>query len=127
MLLNRGANVNAPGAACKGGTALQFAAIKGDLKLISKLLERGADVNAPRARFGGRTALEGAAEQGRVGVLELLLECGKANINGEGDDQYQKALKFAERNGHQKEVILLKTAKKEGLGAGMVPDLIDLS
>ena len=121
MLLSKGANVNAPASAYKGGTALQLAAIQGDLKMVCKLLEKKAAVNAPGAKFGGRTALEGAAEYGRVGVLELLLDCGLAKIDGDGDVQYQKALKFAEREGHKKAFFMLKAAKERGLGASVRP------
>jgi ankyrin repeat protein len=121
LLLRKGADVHAPAAACKGGTALQLAAIQGNLKMVCKLLEIKADANAPGAKFGGRTALEGAAEYGRVGVLELLLDCGFAKIDGDGDVQYQKALKFAERNGHRKALLMLKAAKERRLGAETSP------
>ena len=73
LLLSKGANVNAPAAAYRGGTALQFAATHGDFKMVYKLLEKKADVNAPGAKFGGRTALEGAAEYGRTGVLGIAI------------------------------------------------------
>lgn len=120
LLLSKGANVNAPAGAYKGGTALQLAAVRGDLKMVSELLKKKADVNAPGAKIGGRTALEGAAEYGRVGVLELLLDCKLAKIDGDGDVQYQKALKLAEQNGHQKAFFMLRAAKERRLGACML-------
>ena len=112
LLLNKGADVHAPAGMYKGGTALQLAAIAGHLQIVYLLLAKNVNVNAPRARVGGRTAIEGAAEHGRVAVLELLLECGGAKIDGDGEDQYHRALRFAERNGHRKAIFMLKRAKE---------------
>lgn len=74
MLLERGADVNAPPAEFSGLTALQGAAIHGWLGIAIKLLENGARVAAPGAKIHGRSAIEGAAEWGRLEMLQLLLD-----------------------------------------------------
>jgi ankyrin repeat protein len=100
LLLELGAEVNAPPAKNFGATAVQFAAIKGLLGIAHLLLEYGADVNAPPAEVGGRTALEGAAEHGRIDMVQLLLNAG-ANIFQEGEEaQYESAIRRASQNGH---------------------------
>ncbi|KAH8782231.1 ankyrin repeat-containing domain protein [Hyaloscypha sp. PMI_1271] len=100
LLLELGAEVNAPPAKNFGATALQFAAIKGLLGIAHLLLEYGADVNAPPAEVGGRTALEGAAEHGRIDMVQLLLNAG-SNIFQEGEEaQYESAIRRASQNGH---------------------------
>ncbi|KAK3365827.1 ankyrin repeat-containing domain protein [Lasiosphaeria ovina] len=76
ILLEAGANINAPASGCFGATALQIAAIKGHLGIAKQLLDLGADPNARRAASNGRTALEGAAEHGRIDMIELLLQHG---------------------------------------------------
>jgi ankyrin repeat protein len=100
LLLEHGADVNAPPAKKFGATALQFAAIKGLLGIAHLLLQYEADVNAPPAEVGGRTALEGAAEHGRIDMVQLLLNAG-ANIFQEGEEaQYESAIRRASQNGH---------------------------
>ncbi len=78
LLLEKGANVNAPGD--KGQTALMAAASGGSSKdaLVKILLDKGADVNVKNK--SGQTALVLAAEQGRVQAAQLLVEKG-ANVN----------------------------------------------
>jgi ankyrin repeat protein len=99
LLLEYGADVNAPPTKEFGATALQFAAIKGLLGIAYLLLQYGADVNAPAAEVGGRTALEGAAEHGRVDTVQLLLNS-RANIFEDGQEQYENAVRRASENGH---------------------------
>ncbi|KAH8755846.1 ankyrin repeat-containing domain protein [Hyaloscypha finlandica] len=99
LLLQSGADANAPPAKESGSTALQFAAIKGSLEIVYQLLEYGADVNAPAAEVYGRTALEGAAEHGRVDMVQLLLTAG-ASVVVDGQTQYENAVKRASENGH---------------------------
>ena len=99
MLIEHGANVNAPAAESYGATALQFTAIHGYLGITYFLLRNGADVNAPCGTFGRRTALEGAAEHGRIDMVQMLLDAG-ANIRGDGRWQYERALAYASGNGH---------------------------
>jgi ankyrin repeat protein len=98
LLLEYGADVNAPPAERHGATALQFAAIGGYLGIAHLLLEMGADVNAVPALFEGRTAFEGAAEHGRVDMVQLLRNAG-ADIT-EAGGQFERALERATKNGH---------------------------
>ncbi|KAF4838497.1 NF-kappa-B inhibitor alpha [Colletotrichum tropicale] len=99
LLLECGADVNAPAAQHGGATALQLAAIKGRLGIAKRLVDLGANINAPGADKNGRTALEGAAEYGRLDMVHLLLDCG-ANVAGDGCLQYLKAIRFAEEGAH---------------------------
>lgn len=71
MLLEAGANVNAP-----EGWALQTAAAEGHYDVVVELLRRGADVNAftENENFGAGTALQGACEAGKTDIVSLLLE-----------------------------------------------------
>ena len=108
ILLEHGADVNAPPARAFGATALQFAAIEGFLGIAYLLLENGADANAAPAITEGRTALEGAAEHGRIDMVQLLLNAG-ADIHEAGQGQYERALRFASKNGHHATRQLLES------------------
>jgi hypothetical protein len=99
LLLQSGADANAPPAKESGATALQFAAIKGSLGIAVLLLRYGAHVNAPAAEVDGRTALEGAAEHGRIDMVQMLLNAG-ASVIADGQTQYENAVKRASENGH---------------------------
>jgi ankyrin repeat protein len=107
LLLEYGADVNAPPAERHGATALQFAAIGGYLGIAHLLLEMGADVNAAPAPFEGRTAFEGAAEHGRVDMVQLLRNAG-ADIE-EAGGQFERALEKANKNGHLAVRALLRS------------------
>lgn len=96
LLIEYGADINAPPAERRGATALQFAAINCRLELAHILVQKGADVNAPPAAYEGRTALEGAAEHGRIDMVQYLVNVG-ADISG---DQYERALQRSRSNGH---------------------------
>ncbi|KAI1486889.1 ankyrin repeat-containing domain protein [Biscogniauxia mediterranea] len=99
LLVEYGADVNAPPAEKYGATALQFAAIGGYLGIAYFLLQKGADVNARPAAFEGRTALEGAAEHGRIDMVQMLVNAG-ADISEEGGQgQWERARKRAIENG----------------------------
>jgi ankyrin repeat protein len=82
LLLEHGADVNAPAGAEFGRTALQAAIAAGtpNPDIVDLLLLNGADVNAPPAARGGVTALQGAAIQGDIQVVRMLLAC-KADVN----------------------------------------------
>ncbi|KAI1095007.1 hypothetical protein F5B19DRAFT_395825 [Rostrohypoxylon terebratum] len=98
LLLNKGVDVNAPPAAFFGATALQLAAIQGNCEIVKLLVEHGVNFNVPPSRGrGGRWPLEGAAEHGRLDMIMLLW-----GLNGGAFDtkQCQRAMRFAERNGH---------------------------
>jgi ankyrin repeat protein len=107
LLLESGANVNAPPCADGGATPLQFAAIYGHAGIAIILLEKRADVNASAASIHGRTALEGAAEHGRIETVRVLLENG---VSLEGRS-FSKALKFAKQNKHFAVHRLLESAQ----------------
>ena len=88
LILNAGADVNAPACRCGNGgrTALQMAVglREPPTGLLRLLLDKGADVNAPAApNFTGRTALEVAIESGDIGRVRTLLEC-SADCNAPG-------------------------------------------
>ncbi|KAI9147188.1 putative ankyrin repeat protein [Paramyrothecium foliicola] len=111
LLLDAGADVNAKPAPVAGATALQLAALNGDVGIANWLIAGyGADPNAPGAPTLGRTALEGAAEQGRLEMVYLLLQSG-CLIVGDGRPQFIRAVIRAEDNQHQ---ALASILKKEG-------------
>jgi ankyrin repeat protein len=82
LLLEHGADVNAPAGAEFGRTTLQAAtsAEKPDPDIIHLFLLHGADINAPPAMRGGVTALQGAAIRGDIQIAKMLLEHG-ADVN----------------------------------------------
>ncbi|KAL1869151.1 hypothetical protein Daus18300_005688 [Diaporthe australafricana] len=91
LLLEAGADINAPGRGLHGRTALQatceamehfyfepvratpFEGQRQQLRMIALLLDHGADVNAAPARSGGSTALQAAARLGDLAIAKLLL------------------------------------------------------
>lgn len=80
LLLDAGADVNAPASPNRGKTALQAAAQRGVTPIINLLLQHGADCNALPAEQYGATALQFAAMEGRTSIVLLLLRAG-AEIN----------------------------------------------
>lgn len=72
-LVRKGADVNA--AQADGMTALHWAALNGDLKMLEVLLVAGA-VTEPLTRLGGYTPLHLAASRGHGPVIERLLKAG---------------------------------------------------
>lgn len=78
FLLELGADADSPPAKKNGFSALQFAAIYGDLEVVLILLHRGASPNIldTADSRAGKTALDFAAEYGRLDVLQLLLTVG---------------------------------------------------
>ncbi|CAG8932834.1 unnamed protein product [Penicillium salamii] len=99
ILLEQGADINAPPAHDSGATALQIAAIQGYIGIARMLLDLGADVNQKPAELDGRTALMGAAEHGRIDMLQMLLNEG-AKITGEYEYYFWEAVGLAEGEGH---------------------------
>ncbi|GMF83935.1 unnamed protein product [Aspergillus oryzae] len=98
VLLEHGADINAPPAENRGVTALQAASINGMFELAVRLLDRGADVSAPAAPRNGRTAIDGAAERGHFDMVQLLL-----NAYGKDADLEpvrRQAANYAEKEGH---------------------------
>lgn len=101
LLLEGGAEVNAPPSPVAGRTALQAAARGGFGPIVHLLLSLGAQANAPSARYKGITALQGACLQGNLVIVELLLNSG-ADIQalGGGYDGDGTALHAAAEKGH---------------------------
>ncbi|RYP75533.1 hypothetical protein DL770_007386 [Monosporascus sp. CRB-9-2] len=99
LLIDAGAEVNAPAYHEYGVTALQAAAARGNLGIATLLIQNKADVNAPAARLEGRTALEAAAEHGRLDMVHFLLESG-AILEGPMRIHYVRSVGFAIRGGH---------------------------
>ena len=99
MLIHHGADVNAPPAEDYGFTALQIAAMLGDLDMAAFLLSHRAHVNALPARRRGRAALDSAAEWGRLDMAKFLLNAG-ALSHRRGFTGYDGAIRLAEKNHH---------------------------
>ena len=101
VLLEAGADVNAPPAEYMGRSALQAAAGGGHQIALDMLLKAGADVNAPPTRFMGRTALQAAAGGGHQIALDMLLKAG-ADVNAPPAEWHGlTALQAAASGGHQ--------------------------
>jgi ankyrin repeat protein len=96
-LLSKGVSANEPPALRAGATALQLAAIAGNVGIASVLLDAGADINAKPALIHGRTAFEGATEHGRIEMMLFLVHRG-ADLLANGNEQYRRAIQFAEDN-----------------------------
>ncbi|KAI0444156.1 ankyrin repeat-containing domain protein [Xylaria telfairii] len=99
LLINSGADVDAPAAPVWGASALQLAAILGHLTIARLLLEHGANVNAPPAKWKGRSALEGASEHGNLDMVQLLLENG-VTLDGSMRIHYIRAVAYARHQGN---------------------------
>lgn len=80
LLLNAGADVNAPPFPTRGNTALQSAVFRRSLPIAKLLLSKGADVNGPPSPKGGATALQQAVLQGSLPFFFFLLNNG-ADVN----------------------------------------------
>ncbi|KAL6894888.1 ankyrin repeat-containing domain protein [Trichoderma evansii] len=101
LLLQRGAEVNAPPSPVAGRTALQAASRGGFVAIVHLLLSLGAQVNAPSARYKGITALQGACLKGNLEIVELLLRSGAdVQASGGGYDGDGTALHAAAEKGH---------------------------
>lgn len=83
LLLDLGANVNAPASPSSGVTALQSACFQGHISLARLLIDRGADVNSPPGKSNGYTALQGACLAGEENIVRMLLDRG-ADVNAPG-------------------------------------------
>lgn len=83
LLLDLGANVNAPASPSSGVTALQAACYQGHINLARLLIDKGADVNSPPGKSNGYTALQGACLGVEEGIVRLLLDSG-ADVNAPG-------------------------------------------
>ncbi|KAJ0108674.1 hypothetical protein J7T55_015108 [Diaporthe amygdali] len=107
ILLDLGANVNAPASPSSGVTALQAACFQGHVDLVRLLISRGADVNSPPGKSNGHTALQGACLAGEEDIVNLLLDNG-ADVNAAGSQHHGgTALHAAVSQGHIKLVNIL--------------------
>lgn len=84
VLLEAGADVNAPSREAMKVTPLHSAAAAGEVGIARLLISRGADVNAAQAEQGF-TPLHEAALSGDIELAKLLLEHG-ANVNARTND-----------------------------------------
>jgi ankyrin repeat protein len=76
LLLERGADANAPANENGGKTALQMAASQNNRTMMDLLVHHGADVNSLPSPRQGRTALQEAASSGFLQLTEYLLAHG---------------------------------------------------
>lgn len=110
---DKGADINAMPAVEGGITALQGAAISGNIVLAKLLLSQGANVNAAPSFSEGRYAIEGAAEHGRLDMVQLLLNPGAMGNVSRGTG-FKYAIELAEENGHFPIANMLKDVTKAG-------------
>ncbi|KAJ7603453.1 ankyrin repeat-containing domain protein [Mycena polygramma] len=101
FLLDHGADVNAAGG--RYGSALQGAAVNGNVDIVCLLLEKGADVNTVGGEYS--SALHNAAHEGHIEIVRLPLKHG-ADTNAAGGE-YGSALQAAAWNDHLDTVCLL--------------------
>ncbi|KAK1596710.1 ankyrin repeat-containing domain protein [Colletotrichum navitas] len=128
LLLNYGAQINAPPddefgrTALTGGiTALQGAAISGNINIAKQLLDHGADVNAAPAVEEGRTAIEGAAEHGRLDMVRFLISAGAV---GDTEKGFSRAIELAEDENHFTVADFLRD--QQDLSAGFSTEMDDM-
>jgi ankyrin repeat protein len=95
------------GALSRGVTALQGAAISGNVAIVQLLLTAGADIDGAPAAEDGRTAIEGAAENGRLCTVQLLLKS-HPNLRSAGS-QCERAADLAAQNGHSIIAMFLRS------------------
>ncbi|ROV91507.1 hypothetical protein VMCG_09439 [Cytospora schulzeri] len=117
LLLDSGADVNAPAGKSRGRTALQSACLAGNMEVVEVLLSRGADVNAPGSAYKGGTALHAACAKGRAEIVRRMLEAG-ADVNAEAGWHRQTPLQTAAVGGHVEIVEMLRAAGAVGRASG---------
>jgi len=87
-------------------TALIYASLGGQIKIINLLIEAGANINL-QSKYNS-TALMFASERGYTKIVKLLIKAG-ANVNLQNYDD-NTALMLASEEGHTKIVELLSEA-----------------
>uniref|UniRef100_T1IU24 Uncharacterized protein n=1 Tax=Strigamia maritima TaxID=126957 RepID=T1IU24_STRMM len=98
VLLDKGADVNAPPVPSSRDTALTIAADKGHYRFVELLLSRGAQVDVKNKK--GNSPLWLAANGGHLDVVQLLVSAG-ADIDSQ-DNRKVSCLMSAFRKGHVK-------------------------
>jgi ankyrin repeat protein len=76
ILIEHGADVNAPGAGKHPETPLHWAASSDDVAVLDVLLDHGADINVRGAVIGGGTPLSDAVAFGQWNAARRLVERG---------------------------------------------------
>jgi hypothetical protein len=76
LLVEAGADVNAPSIGGHAETSLHWAASSDDIEALDALLDAGADIDAPGAVIGGGTALADATAFGQWKAARRLVERG---------------------------------------------------
>ncbi|XP_064416489.1 ankyrin repeat domain-containing protein 17 [Latimeria chalumnae] len=103
VLLDKGADVNAPPVPSSKDTALTIAADKGHYKFCELLISRGAHIDVRNKK--GNTPLWLAANGGHLDVVQLLVQAG-ADVDA-ADNRKITPLMVAFRKGHVKVVRYL--------------------
>jgi ankyrin repeat protein len=107
LLIDAGAEVNAPTTEETPMTALQYAIDANHEGLIDILLAAGADIHAPAFWEKGRTTLQAACNAGNFGLVRRLVARG-LDINASPASHYgATALQFAAMQGHIDVAIFL--------------------
>ncbi|KAF5491713.1 Ankyrin-3 [Colletotrichum siamense] len=96
LLINRGADVNAPGGCY--GSALAATSYGGKASIVQLLLESGASANSPGGIHGN--ALLSACRRGREDIVRILIDNGASEDLGTG-------LSTAIREGHTRTVLAI--------------------
>ncbi|KAF4848013.1 Ankyrin-1 [Colletotrichum siamense] len=96
LLINRGADVNAPGGCY--GSALAATSYGGNASIVQLLLESGASANSPGGIHGN--ALLSACRRGREDIVRILIDNGASEDLGTG-------LSTAIREGHTRTVLAI--------------------
>ncbi|KAF7592111.1 hypothetical protein BBP40_000659 [Aspergillus hancockii] len=117
MLLEWGADVNAPANEKGGQTALQIAVSQNYFEMVELLVQKGADINGLPSPRRGRTALQEAASSGYVQLTQYLLNQG-ADVNARAAHFGGiTALQGAAINGNIRIVMMLLSAGADINGA----------
>ncbi|PIG69615.1 hypothetical protein AARAC_002762 [Aspergillus arachidicola] len=122
LLLEWGADVNAPANEKGGKTALQIAVSQHYFEMVELLVQNGANVNGLPSPRRGRTALQEAASSGYVQMTQYLLNQG-ADVNARAAHFGGiTALQGAASSGNIRIVMMLLSAGVDINGAPAMED-----
>lgn len=114
LLLEKKADVNEAPARRSGGTAIQMAAISGDISVTCELLCHGAKLDSPPpSTVNGRWPLEGAAEHGHGEMIKFLWDAAKEQRVVFDQAMCSHAIELARGNGHPGCVELIRSLQRE--------------